>query len=90
MVGVVMDINRDKTDRLASFTLHRNEAVVIFVYPYGKSGKSGNYKYEWTYTAYESDDGYKAYKREFRHGIEDSTVFSSLKEMLADVKEAAV
>ena len=85
-LNAVMDINRDDTLRTCSFELIGiTDAILIFVYPQGKNGKTENI---WMYSAYNTDH-YVSYERTIRRDIDDTRKFSSLKELLADVKEAA-
>lgn len=90
-LAVAIDINSDATERICNFSLTGiSDGIMLIVYPHGKQGGFGSFEHNWIYTAYETEDGYKVHKREYRHGIADDTKFHSLKEMLADVKGAAV
>ena len=90
-LSVAIDINSDATDRVCNFSLTGiSDGIMLIVYPHGKQGGFGSFEHNWIYTAYETEDGYKVYKREYKHGIANDTKFHSLKEMLADVKGAAV
>lgn len=90
-LAVAIDINSDATERICNFSLTGiSDGIMLIVYPHGKQGGFGSFEHNWIYTAYETEDGYKAYKREYRYGIADGQSFLSLKEMLADVKEATV
>ena len=87
-LSVAIDINSDATDRVCNFSLTGiSDGIMLSVHPHGKHY---DYSNNWIYMAYESDDGYKSYKRDYRHGIVDEQSFPSLKEMLVDVKGAAV
>lgn len=84
-LSVAIDINSDATERICNFSLTGvSDGIMLNVYPHGKKYV---YTDKYIYLAYQAD-GYKKFSREFRHGIEDSTVFPSLKEMLKDVKGA--
>lgn len=90
-LAVAIDINSDATERICNFSLTGiSDGIMLIVYPHGKQGGFGSFEHNWIYTAYETEDRYKVYKREYQHGIDDDTKFHSLKEMLADVKGAAV
>lgn len=85
-LAVAIDINSDATERICNFSLTGiSDGIMLNVYPHGKHY---DYSNNWIYMAYESDDGYKSYKRDYRHGIADGQSFPSLKEMLKDVKGA--
>lgn len=88
-ISVAIDINSDATERICNFSLTGvSDGIMLNVYPHGKRGGFGSYEHNWIYTAYETEDGYKSYKREYRAGIVDGQSFPSLKEMLKDVKGA--
>lgn len=85
-LDVVLDINRDDTTRTCSFELiGTTGAILIFVYPQGKNGKTENI---WMYSAYNTDH-YISFERTTRHDIDDTRKFNTLNELLEDVKEAA-
>lgn len=85
-LSVAIDIDSDATERTCNFSLTGiSDGIMLVVYPHGKKYV---YTDKYIYLAYQAD-GYKKFSREFRHGIEDSTVFPSLKEMLKDVKGAS-
>ena len=89
-LSVAIDINSDATERICNFSLTGvSDGIMLNVYPHGKRGGFGSCEHNWIYTAYETEDGYKAYKREYRAGIVDGQSFTSLKEMLKDVKGAS-
>lgn len=86
-LSVGLDINSDATERICNFSLTgKSDSIMLVVYPHGKKYV---YTDKYIYLAYQTADGYKKFSREFRHGIEDSTVFPSMKEMLKDVKGAS-
>ena len=81
-----LDINCDSTERTCSFSLTGvNDGIMLCVYPHGKKF---SFEDKWIYIAYNMD-GHPTFKREFRSGIIDSTMFPSLAEMMRDVKGAA-
>ena len=85
-LSVAIDINSDATERICNFSLTGiSDGIMLNVYPHGKHY---DYSNNWIYMAYESEDGYKSYKREYRAGIADGQSFTSLKEILKDVKGA--
>ena len=89
-LAIAIDINSDATERICNFSLTGvSDGIMLNVYPHGKRGGFGSCEHNWIYTAYETEDGYKAYKREYRAGIADGQSFISLKEMLKDVKGAS-
>ena len=83
-LDVVMEINRDDTDRCCSFALTgATDAITIFVYP-----NKDNLDDSYGYVAYQTDN-YISYERIRRNGITDSKKFNTFKELLEDVKGAA-
>ena len=85
-LSVAIDINSDATERICNFSLTGiSDGIMLNVYPHGKHY---DYSNNWIYIAYESEDGYKSYTRDYRAGIVDGQSFTSLKEMLKDAKGA--
>lgn len=85
-LDVVMNINKDSTQRAASIEFLEAKTIMIFVYPHGMNARVSDI---WVYMAFKTD-GYDSYSRDMVQGLADERKFPSLKEMLADVKEAAV
>ena len=85
-LNLALDINRDDTNRECCFSYVNPSCITISIYPKGKLDDLEN---SWIWTAFHTGP-FICYERIRQHGIFQKKQFPSLKELLRDVKEAAI